>query len=92
MNTILIGLFGLIGVISRYQIGQLYKPNHPIFNATFIVNIIGCFLIGICFHYLKSDSSNKVLFSSIAIGFCGGLTTFSGLALDTFKFITGKSR
>ncbi len=88
MNTILIGLFGFLGVILRYQIGQFFKAPHPILNPTFFVNILGCFMIGICFHYLKSGSSHKVLVSSIIIGFCGGLTTFSSLALDTFKFIT----
>jgi CrcB protein len=87
MITLLIGLFGIVGVLIRYFIGQLYKPNNLIFNSTLVVNIIGCFIIGLCFHYLKSDSSNKVIISSIMIGLCGGLTTFSSFTLDIYKLV-----
>lgn len=87
MITLLIGLFGIVGVLLRYFIGQFYKPSHLILNSTLIVNIIGCFIIGVCFHYLKSESSNKVILSSIMIGLCGGLTTFSSFALDIYKLL-----
>lgn len=87
MVTILIGFFGVAGVLLRYSIGQLYRPAHPLFNSTLTVNIAGCFVIGVCLHFLKSENSHKVIISSIAVGFCGGLTTFSSLILDLYKFI-----
>lgn len=83
MKLVLIGLFGIAGVFTRYFIGEL-NPSQS-YLSTFIVNIIGCFIIGICFKHMSDPS--KIIYLLIAIGFCGGLTTFSGLILDCYKFL-----
>lgn len=85
MKVLLIGLFGVAGVLSRYYLGQLNKFHFA--SNTIIVNIIGCFIIGLCYKHLSSLDNSKVIASAIAIGFCGGLTTFSSFILDSFKFI-----
>lgn len=51
--------------------------------GTFLVNIIGCFLIGLFFGLLENakvmtPSQNVLLIT----GFCGGFTTFSSFADD----------
>jgi CrcB protein len=85
MNIILISIFGVLGVLSRYSIETLLGNKNHIFPiATLFANVLGCLLAG-CLYTLMSqkDSANQQYYLTIIIGFCGGLTTFSGYALQT---------
>lgn len=85
MKVFLISIFGVLGVLSRYSIENLLGNRHYIFPiATLTANIIGCFIAG-CLYTLLSqkDAANQQLYLTIIIGFCGGLTTFSGYALQS---------
>lgn len=91
MKTILyVGLGGAIGSIFRYLTGVFVnKYYHPIFPlATFITNIIGCFLIGILMSWLeKNNAINGPLKWLLITGFCGGYTTFSTFALENIQLM-----
>ena len=51
--------------------------------GTFVVNIIGCFLIGVLTSYfLKVDNYLKFL---LITGFCGGFTTFSTFSAENIS-------
>jgi len=52
-------------------------------NDVLIVNIIGCFLLGIINTFPFSRRYKLIL----GFGFCGSLTTFSGWTLHLFKLI-----
>jgi fluoride exporter len=84
-----IGLGSFFGGVSRYLVSEFVKTftsqNLP--HATFVVNLVGCFLIGICFSLLEKNFLDKTWFAIIGIGFLGGFTTFSAFSLDTFKLL-----
>jgi len=89
-NIFLVGLGGLIGNIARYLVAVLFAGQFtsslPL--ATFTVNIVGCFAIGILF--ALSDRGNilspewRVFLTT---GFCGGFTTFSTFSYESIKLI-----
>lgn len=90
MMIIFIGIFGLLGVLSRYfiviTIHKIFTPSIP--YDIFFINILGSFLIGI-FYALGADKFhiNADLKIAIIVGFLGGFTTFSSYCLDAIKLI-----
>lgn len=77
---------GALGSIARFLLSKwattAYSTHFPI--GTFLVNIIGCFTIGIIWAFsLKPGtlSENYQLF--LITGICGGFTTFSAFSLES---------
>ena len=89
-NIILIGLGGFIGTILRYGIGKIFEKNIYFFPfGTFLVNMIGCFLLGLLITSLAKENNlllNK-LYLFFGIGICGGLTTFSTFSMESLNLI-----
>lgn len=75
-----IGTGSFLGGISRYLISRFIQ-NHAftIFPlGTLVVNIIGCFLIGLFYGLFERGLIlNTELRMFLTVGFCGGFTTFS---------------
>ena len=69
----LVSIGAVPGALFRWQIDDL-----------FIVNIIGCFLLGII-NSLPIGRRYKLIFG---FGFCGSLTTFSGWSFQLFQLIS----
>ena len=87
---LLIGSGGFIGSVARYLVQQLihekFETGFPI--GTFTVNIIGSFIIGVIYALSEKTgvlSAEWRLF--LAVGLCGGFTTFSSFAYESFKMI-----
>jgi fluoride exporter len=91
MRTILvIGLGGAIGSISRYLVQVLITRHFPgSFPAgTFLVNITGCFIIGLLFGLAARHPSLTVEWRLFLItGICGGYTTFSSFSYESIMLI-----
>jgi CrcB protein len=79
-TIILVGTGGFLGSISRFLASRFIQDN---FSSafpfgTFFVNITGCFLIGIIYGFSeKSALLTPGWKMFLAVGFCGGFTTFS---------------
>ena len=88
-SILIVFLGGGLGSIFRYLINLLIKnPEGQFPINTFLVNMIGSFLIGIILGYLNENNyinNNIILF--LVIGFCGGLTTFSSFTYDSYELI-----
>lgn len=68
---------GGLGSALRFGVGKLFISSLNKFpTATFLVNMIGCLLIGLFVAYF-SKSENSFYKLLLVTGFCGGFTTFS---------------
>ena len=84
-NILLVALGGGLGSVARFLCQKyIYEWHpHPFPLGTFLVNISGCFLIGIFFGLAeKSNLLTPAWRVLLMTGFCGGFTTFSSFALE----------
>lgn len=86
----IIGTGSFIGGVLRYIISKLIQ-NSMISSfpfGTFVVNIIGCFLIGVIYGLTERGnyiSTEWKMF--LTVGFCGGFTTFSTFANENVSML-----
>ncbi|MGH2795543.1 MAG: fluoride efflux transporter CrcB [Actinomycetota bacterium] len=88
MRTIWIGLAGFAGAVSRYAIeGLVSDRTRGAFPwGTFVVNVSGCFILGLLFTLLTERFlPHPTLRSALTIGFVGAYTTFSTFAFETMR-------
>ena len=85
MVVFYLGLACGLGALVRYFFSS-YNQGSVLPLGTLIANLLGCFLIGLCYNYVES----KEVYSILATGFCGGLTTFSTLNDELQRLINDK--
>lgn len=85
IDCMIVGAGGCIGAVCRYLIGLIPLKEGSIFPIkTCIINILGCFVIGMIAAYAaKNTSLHPRLILFLKVGICGGFTTFSSFALET---------
>ncbi len=69
----LISIGAIPGALIRWQIDQI-----------FIVNLIGCFLLGF-FNSLAISKKSKLI---LGVGLCGSMSTFSGWSFHLYKLLS----
>ena len=87
------GTGGFIGTVLRFLVSRYFQENtFSLFPwGTFTVNILGCLLIGV--FYGLSERGNFMtpdIRIFLTVGICGGFTTFSSFANDSFILIQDK--
>ncbi len=94
-KTILyIAIGGAIGSVLRYLttvlVSKYWSSHFPL--ATFITNVLGCFLIGLFIGILeKNNLANSNLKWFLITGFCGGYTTFSAFGYENYSLFQGNN-
>ncbi len=86
----LIGLAGFFGTIARYLTGRLVENILPLSfpYGTLIINLIGCFIIGIIYGWFEKENGASNDWKLIlTTGFCGGFTTFSAFSIENLQLL-----
>ena len=84
-NLLIVGLGGAAGSMVRYAVQKVFQVQTaaPFPTGTLLVNITGCFLIGILWSLVsRSFTWNDEMKLLLMTGFCGGFTTFSAFTLE----------
>jgi CrcB protein len=80
---------GAAGTGTRYLIAlwaaQRFGSSFP--YGTLIVNLLGCFGIAAVMHAALTLSWSPTIRSAVAIGFIGGLTTYSSFNYETSRLL-----
>jgi len=88
-NILAVGAGSFVGGIARYLISLALKAAGKGFPwGTLLVNLAGCFLIGLLWGLLSrssSDGSSWALF--LTVGVCGGFTTFSTFSKEALMML-----
>lgn len=88
INCLIVGLGGALGAVMRYLIGLIpFNPDNGFPLKTFIINVVGAFVIGIVAALAAKNAMNPKLVLFLKIGICGGFTTFSSFALETDQLL-----
>ncbi len=89
-NILCVAFGGAFGSVFRYLlaifIDKFWTNTFPL--ATFLTNIIGCFLIGFFMGLLDKNNLMETQLKWLLItGFCGGFTTFSTFSSDNLQLL-----
>ena len=97
-EVMLVAAGGSLGALARYAVGlaaaRVLGTGFP--WGTLAVNVAGCFLMGLVMEWILDLESHAVVTVELggrlafwrqgaAIGFLGGLTTFSSFGADTLR-------
>lgn len=92
-NALLVGLGGFIGSVLRYVLGGLaeqWTGRGPFPIGTLVVNVVGCFVIGVLAHVAEvRDTFTPGARALLIIGVLGGFTTFSSFSNETVDLWRG---
>ena len=86
MSFLLVGAGGAMGSMLRYGVA-LFPVNKLFPYHTFIVNILGSFLIGCLLGLLLKNTITNEAWKFLATGICGGFTTFSAFSLEGVELL-----
>lgn len=86
MILLYIVMGGFVGAILRFAISK--KINLSLPYGTFLVNMIGSFLLGYLFYHGMSET----VYAFLGSGFCGAFTTFSTFKLEAFQLNASKGK
>ena len=91
MTWIAVALGGALGSMARHLVNMelAHRLERSVPHATFVVNVVGCFIIGALSGWIASGklTMTPTMRTFVFVGVLGGFTTFSALATDTFTML-----
>ncbi len=86
--TLAVAAGGALGTVARYELSLAEPVRAGRFPwTTFGVNISGCLLLGVVLAALVDGSPSRFVRPFLAVGFCGGLTTFSTWMVESVLLV-----
>jgi CrcB protein len=83
-----LGIAGSLGVLTRHTVQQLVPRHGGLPWGTLIVNVSGALVIGFVAAFVVHRLRTPLwVQEALTVGFLGGYTTFSALALETVVLI-----
>lgn len=94
MTPALVALGGAAGSILRYLTDRRVQAwrDSPFPWGTLTVNVVGSFVLGFLSGWLLHGAEPSSVRALVAVGFCGGLTTFSTFGYETVRLFLEKTR
>src|SRR5262245_37365358 len=93
MLWLVVAVGGALGSVARHWVNvqMTHRFERPVPNGTFVVNIIGCLVIGALAGLIAGGRLvvSPVMRTFVVVGLLGGFTTFSSFGLDTFTLAHG---
>lgn len=85
---LLVAVGGAVGTLARYGLGELEPTRSGRWPwGTFVANLLGALVLGVLLELLARRGTDagrrRQLRLLLGTGFCGGLTTYSTLAVET---------
>ncbi len=84
-DLLLIFIGGGFGSVLRFFVGKQLNTDFP--YGTFLVNVLGAFIIGLIITSFEKEIISNSTRLLIAVGFCGGFTTWSSFAFENFNML-----
>ena len=84
-NILLVAIGGAIGSVCRYLLSGINVASWP--WGTFAVNILGSLFIGLLVGLVSKGIVSPEIKLLLITGFCGGFTTFSTFANESFSMM-----
>lgn len=89
MTVVLVAIGGMLGAPLRYLIDRIIQSRHDSVLpwGTFAVNVIGSAVLGFLLGMQAHLGMSPQVMALLAVGFCGGLTTFSTFSYETLRLL-----
>ncbi|MGK4598571.1 fluoride efflux transporter CrcB [Amycolatopsis sp. w19] len=94
MTVLFVALGGGLGAILRYLTDRRVQAwrNSAFPWGTLTVNVVGSAILGVLTGWALHGGQPDAVRALLAVGFCGGLTTFSTFGYETLRLFTEKAR